>query len=619
MATPYERPSRPVTSTSSNASARTPRLVPGVDQRTLPIGPEEAFVLSRVDGRTTQADIGSTTNLDDRTIETILQKLAKLGAICFEDGSRSSPEPTPREEIIDRGSAKLKRPIIEATEVPRFDQRESAALYDPAELDEPCDLDLMRKRTILDVYYRLDQLDHYALLGLPQDAEKKDVKAAYFTHVGHFHPDKYFGKDLGTFRPKLEKVFARLTEAHDTLTRKRTRQEYDDYLVARRRNRALERALYGENEHREELTRAHRRIQESARSTAAGPGHRETEPTDPARRAGVDEFSELRSDRPARPDPRAEPSEDESGPVRAPDPSSPFAERTVARPPARELGTPQCDPRAPPEDDCHAGTSKPFERSNEPGQDESPSPNHRGRGPAGVRPSKPPPDPEARRKAFARRLRRNPQSTPPPGGSGATQLDPSDAKRQVADDLMRMYSHRVRGARDSQVRRYLDTASTALREDNPVAAANALRVASSLDPDNEEIKTGLADAEQQANSKLAGNYLEQAQYEEKEQHWDQAATSYQRAAIGRPTARIHERVAYCLLKADGDMKVACEYGKKAVKLAPNQASMRVTLAEVYLKAGMRQSAVAEFERAQALAPHDDTIKDWLKRIRRNQA
>jgi len=72
------------------------------------------------------------------------------------------------------------------------------------------------------------------------------------------------------------------------------------------------------------------------------------------------------------------------------------------------------------------------------------------------------------------------------------------------------------------------------------------------------------------------------------------------------------------LKADGDMRVACEYGKKAVKLAPNQASMRVTLAEVYLKAGMRQSAVAEFERAQALAPHDDTIKDWLKRIRRNQ-
>jgi tetratricopeptide (TPR) repeat protein len=181
-----------------------------------------------------------------------------------------------------------------------------------------------------------------------------------------------------------------------------------------------------------------------------------------------------------------------------------------------------------------------------------------------------------------------------------------------------MYSTRVRGARDNQVRMYLESAEEALREDNPVSAANALRVAASLAPDSEEVRKRLDEVEQKANSKLASNYLDQAQYEEKEQHWELAAKSYLRAALGNPSARIHERVAHCLLKADGDMKLASEHGKKAVNLAPNQASMRVTLAEVYLKAGMRQSAIAEFERAQALAPHDDTIKDWLKRIRRNQ-
>ena len=38
--------------------ANLPRPVEGVDLRTLPIGPEEAFVLSRVDGRSSVASNG---------------------------------------------------------------------------------------------------------------------------------------------------------------------------------------------------------------------------------------------------------------------------------------------------------------------------------------------------------------------------------------------------------------------------------------------------------------------------------------------------------------------------------------------------------------------------------
>ena len=66
------------------------------------------------------------------------------------------------------------------------------------------------------------------------------------------------------------------------------------------------------------------------------------------------------------------------------------------------------------------------------------------------------------------------------------------------------------------------------------------------------------------------------------------------------------------------MKLAGEHARKAVALAPNEATPRVTLARVYLAAGMKTSAQNEFERAAQLAPNDDTIKDWLKRLRRGE-
>jgi hypothetical protein len=106
----------------------------------------------------------------------------------------------------------------ESVEPARTSEHPSAALYDPAELEEACDLDLDRKKRILDLYYRLDELDHYALLGVPPDAEKDAIKTAYFRLVSVLHPDRYYGKDLGSFRAKLGRVFARLTEAHDLLT-----------------------------------------------------------------------------------------------------------------------------------------------------------------------------------------------------------------------------------------------------------------------------------------------------------------------------------------------------------------------------------------------------------------
>ena len=104
------------------------------------------------------------------------------------------------------------------------------ALYDPAELDEDVDLERDHRQKILDTYYRLGDLNLYEVLDVPRTADKKAVKRAYYDLASVHHPDRFFRKRLGTFKQKMEAVFSRVTEAHDTLTDKDRRAEYDGYL-----------------------------------------------------------------------------------------------------------------------------------------------------------------------------------------------------------------------------------------------------------------------------------------------------------------------------------------------------------------------------------------------------
>lgn len=480
--------------------------------RTLPIGPEEAFVLSRVDGRTTEAELVYATGLSASRVAECLLRLERVGAIRFELARDPSIHPAV-ESAGYPSSSRLMRPALESGPHPG-EPEPPAALYDPAELDEVVDLDLARKRKILDVFYRLDTANHYELLQVPETADKKTVKNAYFELVSAFHPDKYFGKKLGAFKPKLERVFTRLTEAHDVLTRNKSRSEYDEYLKTQRKNRDLERLMADEREQAAELDRVRRQIEEEAR------------------------LEEVRAQ---------------------------SALRGVQPTPA-------------------------------------------------VRPEPPlVSDPEARRRALARKLGRTP-SAARPGAAPAGE----PPREYVAQELKRRYEQRVSSVRQRQVQHYVDQADTCLRENNVVAAANALRIAASLAPDDQPLLRRLDEVQQRANGELANSYMEQAQYEEKSGRLVEAARSYELAARGKPSAQLYERIARCLMEAGSDLRKAGDYARRASNLAPTELSPRLTLARVYLAAGMRQSAITEFERASTLAPNDEEVKTWLKRVRRGE-
>ncbi len=84
-------------------------------------------------------------------------------------------------------------------------------------LSEAVDLTQDRKREILAKEAALGR-DDWTVLGLKPGATAEQVKLAYFEASRVFHPDRYYGKNLGSYRGRLDRIFQRLSEAHETLT-----------------------------------------------------------------------------------------------------------------------------------------------------------------------------------------------------------------------------------------------------------------------------------------------------------------------------------------------------------------------------------------------------------------
>ncbi|HEX8908922.1 MAG TPA: DnaJ domain-containing protein, partial [Anaeromyxobacteraceae bacterium] len=98
--------------------------------------------------------------------------------------------------------------------------------FPPADLAEEVDLPLELKKEILYLHARLGELDHWALLGLRWNASVDEARAAYLERVKVFHPDRHAGRRLGSFLPRVERIFHGLTAARDVLADEARRAEY---------------------------------------------------------------------------------------------------------------------------------------------------------------------------------------------------------------------------------------------------------------------------------------------------------------------------------------------------------------------------------------------------------
>jgi curved DNA-binding protein CbpA len=194
---------------------RVPRKVQGVNVYALPLTTLEGFVFSLVDGAVSVDDISMMSGVDQTKLPAILERLSELGALDLPWIEKPKP------------SAAARKPSKPA------DAHFTAARprYSTAELNEEVALTIETRKRILDAFYALEGRNHYELLGVARDADKKVIRNSYFELSKVFHPDAHFGKQLGAFKSKMENVFKRLTEAYEVLGKAKKRADYDEYLA----------------------------------------------------------------------------------------------------------------------------------------------------------------------------------------------------------------------------------------------------------------------------------------------------------------------------------------------------------------------------------------------------
>jgi len=85
---------------------------------------------------------------------------------------------------------------------------------------------------VRNTYRRIDWLSHYELLGVATNASQEQIGKAYFERSRLFHPDLRHREDLGSLERELAAVFERLKLANEVLSDPARRREYDESLDA---------------------------------------------------------------------------------------------------------------------------------------------------------------------------------------------------------------------------------------------------------------------------------------------------------------------------------------------------------------------------------------------------
>jgi tetratricopeptide (TPR) repeat protein len=117
-------------------------------------------------------------------------------------------------------------------EILRSDEPAAAAVAAGPKSDAPQNAQNEALRSeIEERFAHLDELDHYALLGVASNAANKDIRRAYLDAAKRYHPDALARAGLdGEVRAHAGKVFAAISRAHATLADTARRREYDAAL-----------------------------------------------------------------------------------------------------------------------------------------------------------------------------------------------------------------------------------------------------------------------------------------------------------------------------------------------------------------------------------------------------
>ncbi|MFW2389110.1 MAG: J domain-containing protein [Polyangiales bacterium] len=295
------------------SAEKIPRQVDEADVSAHELSAQEAFVHSCVDGVLNVSDIADLTVSEPQAVLSSLERLASIGLVDWIADSASSAPPA-------------------------------------AQLIEDVDIGEALQEQINETFLRADKLNHYELLGVTVDADRKEIRKAYFALSKTFHPDSYFGKHLGTYKSKMEVIFRKVTDAYEAVGRVEKREAYDRYLKRSIAVSTAEEQIHRVEERAEAMSKALTRrpvAERQAQVVAAPPPSTQWQPSQvPEKKTqsvvpGTPEFERMqrkrellqrklggRSSRPSK----------KSGPVRSmPAPTAKVGARTALRDLTRSL------------------------------------------------------------------------------------------------------------------------------------------------------------------------------------------------------------------------------------------------------------------------------------------
>lgn len=234
-----------------------PRLNATADLSKVQLTPTEGFILSRIDGRVSYDEICRMSSLGREETLAILRKLKQQKLVLgpnepdpvppAKPRAPEKPRPAERTRTADRARAPERRSPDRASQTPEpalvtdemlrkakersdgtsderqpdipsmLERLDDGSAVAPAALAEGPDLPQETKARIVRLHRRLRKLDPHELLGVAEDADVATIKRAFAAASKELHPDRYFGKDLGSYREKLAQIFARITEAVQAL------------------------------------------------------------------------------------------------------------------------------------------------------------------------------------------------------------------------------------------------------------------------------------------------------------------------------------------------------------------------------------------------------------------
>ncbi|MEM6533079.1 MAG: DnaJ domain-containing protein [Myxococcota bacterium] len=187
-----------------------PRIVGGFNLQKLSLTAKEGFLLSRIDGITSADDLCHLVGLRQEQLTDKLYHLERLGIVHW---SGNPPEAAPQ---MVEAPEPASGPTVDAD----VEKELSAADY------SSIDIDRETLRSIL-VMEQSIKVNHWQTLGLEGNPTRGQVKKAFFALSKKFHPDRFFGKELGPYKQRLDRVFTGIKKSYDTLSHKKKRAEYE--------------------------------------------------------------------------------------------------------------------------------------------------------------------------------------------------------------------------------------------------------------------------------------------------------------------------------------------------------------------------------------------------------